>query len=135
MALKESFGTLSSTLLSMVRTRLELFALELADQKSRVIGLLLLACAALMLVLLGLLVFSVAVALYFWPTEHRYLALLLLAGVYVLAGLGAFLVLRSRLVQAPVPFHATLDELHRDLALLDRLRSHENPANASPPGH
>ena len=133
MALKESLGTLSSTLLSMVRTRLELFSLELADQKSRLIGQLVLACAALVLVLLGLLVFSVAVALYFWPTEHRYLALLLLACVYVLAGLGMFLVLRHRLVQAPVPFHATLDELRRDLALLDQLRSQETQTHASPP--
>lgn len=130
MALKESLGTLSVTLLSMVRTRLELASLEFAEQRSRALGLLVLAFAALVLLLLGFLVFSVAVAMYFWPTDHRYLALLVLAGCYVLAGLIAFLRLRSVLIQSPPPFAATLEELERDIAMLDRWRDTDRSSRA-----
>src|SRR5690606_5173417 len=90
MALRHSVGDLAGTVLSMLRTRLELFSLEAADEKSRLIRILCMAFGALLLMSLALLAFSIAVALYFWPTEARYLAIGTLALIYALMGLGLF---------------------------------------------
>lgn len=125
MALRQSVGNLASALLSIVRTRLELFALEASGQKSNIALVLGLVLGALLCLALALLVFSVAVALYFWPTDHRYVALFVLALIYALVGGGLALWARRRLVHAPLPFSATLEELRHDLALIERLRGND----------
>lgn len=130
MALRQSVGDLASTLLSIVRTRLELFSLEASEQKSRLITLLAMAFAMLLFLTLALLVFSIAVALYFWPTDHRYMALYVLALVYGVVGIGLLLTVRSKLLYSPMPFAATVDELRRDLALVERLRDPSSGLNA-----
>ncbi len=122
MALRQSVGELACTLVSIVRTRLELLSLEAAGQKTQLITILGLAFGALLFLTLAVLVFSIAVALYFWPTDQRYMALGLLALLYGLLGCGLFLAVRSKLLFAPMPFAATVDELRRDLGLLERLR-------------
>lgn len=106
----------------MGRTRLELFALEAAGEKSRLIRILCMAFGALLLMSLALLVFSIAVALYFWPTEERYLAIGVLALIYAVGGLGLFWGVWHCLHNGPAPFSATLDELKRDISLAERLR-------------
>ena len=65
---------------------------------------------------------TITVAVAFWPTEDRYLALGLLAGFYGVAGVVLLLVVRHGLVYGPAPFSATLEELGRDAELLDRVR-------------
>jgi len=122
MALRQSVGELACTLLSIARTRLELFSLEASGQKAHLITILGLAFGALLFLTLAVLVFSIAIALYFWPTDQRYLALGLLALLYGLIGCGMFLAVRSKLLYAPIPFAATVDELRRDLILMERLR-------------
>lgn len=122
MALRQNVGELACTLLSVVRTRLELFALEAGGQKSHLVAVLGYAFGALLFLTLAVLVFSIAIALYFWPSDQRYLALGLLALFYCGLGVWMFLVVRHKLVHAAMPFAATLDELRRDLALLERLR-------------
>src|SRR3546814_17073057 len=88
MALRQSVGDLACTLLSIVRTRLELFSLEASEQKVNLIAILGMAFGALLFLTLAVLVFSIAVALYFWPTDHRYLALGCLSLLYALLGVG-----------------------------------------------
>ncbi|HBT31683.1 MAG TPA: hypothetical protein DEB15_02035 [Pusillimonas sp.] len=134
MALSQSVGQLASTLVSIVSTRLELFSIELAEQRLRLIRVMCLTVGAILCLVLALLVVSLLVALYFWPTEHRYLALGLLALVYLLVGLGLSWWARNELCASSVPFEATLDELKRDLALVNRLqevdRADRNPGDA-----
>ncbi len=127
MALRQSVTDLAGTVVSALRTRLELFSLEAAEQRSRLIRLLAMAFGALLCITLAVLVFTLLLALYFWPTEYRYWALGLLALGYGLIGLGLFWAVRNALVNDPVPFSATLDELRRDASLIDRLRE---PAQA-----
>lgn len=127
MALRHSVGDLATTILSMARTRLELFSLEAVGEKSRVVKVLCMALGALFLLGLALLVFSIAVAFYFWPTEERYLVLVVLALVYAIGGLGLFFGVWHGLRNGPPPFSATLDELKRDIALADRLREPDDP--------
>lgn len=123
MAFKESIGDVMSTLGAILRTRLELFSLEAAGQRvllTRSLALLLLGG---LLLTLALLVFTLTIALLFWPTEYRYWALGLLTFVYAAGGIGVLLSVRKSFLEQPAPFSATLEELSEDLALLDRLRS------------
>lgn len=134
MALRQTVGELAYTLLSVVRTRLELFALEAGGQKSHLVTVLGFAFGALLFLTLAVLVFSIAVALYFWPSDQRYLALGLLALLYLCLGIWMFLVVRHKLVHATMPFAATLDELRRDLALVERLREPDEGYHRSATG-
>lgn len=122
MALRQSVSDMAGTLLSVICTRLELFSIEASEQKARLVMVLGMAFAALLFLTLALLVFSIAVALYFWPTEQRYLALGLLALLYGVVGIGFFWVLRHELLFEPMPFAATLNELKRDMTMVERLR-------------
>lgn len=129
MNLRRSLGGLPSSLLGLVRTRLELVSIEAAEEKSRLLVLLGLAAAALLFLTLALLVFTAAVAVAFWPTEHRYLALICLGGLYAAVGLALLYKVRRELADRPMPFAATLDVLERDVAALERAgRSEAGPA-------
>lgn len=135
MALRQSVSALAASLMSIVRTRLELFVLEATEQKSNLIQLIGLAFAALLSVTLAVLVFSIAVALYFWPSDYRYTALFVLALIYAVLALVFFLLVRRTLAQVSSPFSATLDELQRDIALVEDLAHSKNDADShSRPG-
>lgn len=123
MGLRRSVFGVAGSLVGLLRTRLELFALEAAEEKARLIKLLGMAFAALLFLTLAVLVFSVTIAVAFWPTEDRYLALGLLAALYAVIGLGLLLAVRRELVSGPVPFSATVEELGRDADLLDSVRT------------
>src|SRR5690554_1586030 len=121
MALRQSVSALTASLMSIVRTRFELFVLEASEQKSNLIGLVVLAFVGLLFVTLAVLVFSIAVALYFWPSDYRYTSLFVLALVYAVLALIFFLLARRKVAQASNPFAATLDELRQDIALVEEL--------------
>ncbi|WP_251865793.1 phage holin family protein [Achromobacter sp. Marseille-Q4962] len=122
MGLRKSVFGVASSLVGLFRTRLELLALEAAGEKARLLKLLGMAFAALLFLTLAVLVFTVCIAVAFWPTENRYLALGLLAAFYGLLGLALLLAVRHGLLYGPPPFAATLEELGRDAELLDRVR-------------
>lgn len=122
MGLRKSVFGVASSLVGLMRTRLELLALEAAGEKSRLLKLLGMAFAALLFLTLAVLVFTITVAVAFWPTEDRYLALGLLAAFYLVVGVALLLVVRHGLLYGPAPFAATLEELGRDAELLERVR-------------
>ena len=128
MSLRASVSGVASSLLGLLRTRLELFSLEAAEEKSRLIKLLGMAFGALLFVTLAVLVFTVTIAVAFWPTENRYVALGVLTGVYALIGLGLLLSIRRQLHEGPTPFSATIEELGRDAELLARVRAAQDEA-------
>lgn len=129
MALRESVSELAATLMSIVRTRVELFILEASDQKSHLIQLVGLVFGALLFVTMAVLVFSIAVALYFWPSDYRYTALFVLAAFYAALGLILFLLMRRALALASTPFSATLEELRQDIELVEGLARSDEKAN------
>ena len=77
---------------------------------------------ALLFSTLALLVFSLLIALFFWPTAYRYWAIGGLIVVYAGLALAMTAAIMKRLREGTMPFSATLDELGRDLQLLERLR-------------
>jgi uncharacterized membrane protein YqjE len=122
MALYNTVFSISSSLVGLLRTRLELFALEAVGEKARIIKLFGMAFAALHLLTLALLIFTVMVAVFFWPSENRYLALAVLAAVYGLMGVMLLAAVRRMLTGAYTPFAVTLEELGRDVELLNKIR-------------
>jgi uncharacterized membrane protein YqjE len=123
MAIRKSLLGVASSLVELGRTRFELLALEASAEKGRLLKLLAYSFAALLFLTLAVLVFSIMVAVYFWPTEERYMALGVLAAVYAVLGLILLYVVRRYLTLDPPPFAVTLQELGRDAQLLDRLRA------------
>ncbi len=122
MSLRTSVFGVAASLVGLLRTRLELLALEAGNEKLRLLKTLGLAFGALLFLTLAVLVFTVTIAVAFWPTEDRYVALGWLAAIYGVIGVALFLLVRRELLEGPLPFSATLEELGRDADLLERVR-------------
>jgi uncharacterized membrane protein YqjE len=112
-----SLRQLAAKLLGIGRTRLELLGIELAEEKARLLGLLLLAVAGMLFLLLALLLGSFLLIVLFWDSA-RYLAMAVLVGVYLVLGLALLAMVRARIANHPPPFEQTLAELERDRAVL-----------------
>ena len=131
MSIKQTLASAASDLVSMVRTRIALFSVELSIETSRLFGLLALGCAAAVFSLLAALVFSMFVVTFFWDTPHRMLAIGLLGLAYALAAIILLVILCRRLKNGAVPFQATLQELERDAHMFARIR--HGVSDAPPP--
>jgi len=123
MSLRQAVGEITTAFAELISTRLELFSLEAAEQKSHLLALLAFGIGAAVFVLLAIVVFTVAVAMAVWPTEHRYFALVLLAAGYAAIGLALLFKVRKSLREAPLPFQATRDELRRDIHMLRQINA------------
>lgn len=110
---------LGASLLALGRIRLELFAIEVQEEKDRVASLLLWAVLAALLVGFGLLMAVLLITVALWDT-HRLLALALATVILVGAAVVAVLKVR-RLVSLPATlFQASIAELREDGAALRR---------------
>lgn len=105
-------------LVSMARTRLNLLAVEIMQEKSRVWLLLLLTALTLLFAFLALLTLSLFVIVAFWD-DHRLLAIGCLFAFYVAAtAVTLFLVRRKSKIGSKL-FSGTLEELAKDSAALE----------------
>jgi len=116
-SLRGAAARLGASLLGVVRTRLELASIELAEERDRIQQQLTLLLAALATFMFAALFIATWVIAYFWDT-HRLTAIAIVAIVF--AGTGAaLLILRSQAAKtAPTPFAATIAEFERDRAAL-----------------
>ena len=118
----ESAGPLAAgkrilrTVCDLAQTRLELFLVELKEERIRMVDALLLLAAGTVCASMTVVLLTVIVVLIFW--EHRVLALVLLTLLYGVLATWAFCILRKRLAEWN-PFPATLNELKKDRACLD----------------
>lgn len=120
MSLRQTFTDLTSSVLAMVHTRLALFSLEAAEARQTLFQMAALAVAAALCLFLAVLIATLSVALYFWPTDYRFLALGLLTLGYAVIGLGLCWRLRRRLQHGAAPFAATAAVLGEDVQILRR---------------
>ena len=97
----------------MVRTRLNLLAVELMEEKSRIWLMLVLSVLALIFVSMALLMLSLLVIVAFWD-ENRLLAIACLLAFYILAAGATLLVLRRKARLGSKLFTHTLRELQKD---------------------
>lgn len=109
--LLKSLRTILARLVATFHTRAELFAVELQEERYRLIELLLMAGAALLLGGLALLLLSITVILVFPPNLRVYPAIVL---VLVYAFGAGFLVWRIKRKLCDEPFSETIDQLKKD---------------------
>jgi len=116
-SLRGASARLGASLLGLLRTRLELASVELAEERDRVQQQLTLLVAAMATFMFAALFVATWVIVYFWDT-YRLTAIAVVAIVF--AGTGAvLLMLRSHAAKtAPTPFAATIAEFERDRAAL-----------------
>lgn len=122
MSVREHLSVVAADLVSMLRTRIELFSAEVDEQKHRLFVLAAMLFAAGLFLLLAVVVGSFLVVAFFWSTEYRYWAIGLLSLAYAAIGLGLVWRVCRRVSTEATPFSATLEELHRDLVVLGSLR-------------
>ena len=111
-----SVKRLLNTALAGVENRIELFLVELREERFRVFGVLLLGCAAGVLGFMALLTGTVTLAVIFWDSA-RVTVLVILSACYFLATAGTVWRLSVKLRKWS-SFSATLDELKKDRACL-----------------
>lgn len=114
-----SFRRLTASLVGLARTRIELLAVELQEEKLRAITLLLWLSLGLVLGMAGVLVAIGALALWLWQ-RAGYLGLAGLAGGALMVAAIIFTCIRHQLVRSPLPFAGTVEEFKKDVASLNR---------------
>ena len=136
MTIRHSFGQVASDLTAILKTRAELFSVELAGQRERFFSLLSLFGIAFTFLALALVIFSIFLIALFWPGEFRYWAIGGLALTYGLIGLSVLWCLIRRLKTEPLPFEVTRKEFAQDLASLKAWhQSHDqHPRDHDPKG-
>ena len=111
--LRGSFARLAASGLTLLRTRAELAALEFDESRDRAKRHLLLLAVAVLALALAWIACCALFVVFFWDA-HRHAALLAVAILHFVVGVGALWRLKSAEAAAAPPFAATLAELERD---------------------
>jgi len=118
-SLLESLRGVAKTFVALVQTRIEIFASEVDEERTRFGRILVLAVVALFCLGLAVVLGVLLIAVLFWE-NNRLLALGILTGVFALGGLVALVALRSAVRDRPKFLSATLAELRKDQKELER---------------
>jgi uncharacterized membrane protein YqjE len=118
-SLLESLRGLVKTFIALVQTRIEIFASEVDEERTRLERIVVLAASAMFCMGLAIVLIVLLVAVVFWDS-NRLLAIGVLAALFMLAGLGLLLALRAAVRQRPKFLAATLAELRKDEKELER---------------
>jgi len=109
----DSLRQLGANLLGTVHDRAELFAVELQEEKVRLVQTFVWICAAVFTGMMALTFVSLTLVYLFW--EQARLAVLSGLALFYLAALGGIIAaFRRYLARQPRPFEATLEELRED---------------------
>ncbi len=114
----ESLRNLARTSLAIVQTRIEIFASEIDEERTRLARIAVLAAVAALCVALVVVLAVFFLVVLFWDTD-RLLAIGVLAGVFGVGGIAACLGLRAAISQRPKFLSATLAELRKDRTKLE----------------
>jgi uncharacterized membrane protein YqjE len=114
----ESLRKLGCTGLSVLQNRIELFGVEVDQEKARLLRMLFLGAFTVLLLNTALLVVTATIVLL--AGEGARIAVLIgLSLIYISAAGGIFLFLRKELRSSPSPFNGTISELKKDREWLD----------------
>ena len=117
-SIPEAIRELSASVVALGRTRLELFGIEFAEQKENAVRVSVLAAIGLACLAMAAAVFTAFVAVVFWETSYRLLAVGLLGLGWLLAGVLCLWSVSRSFKRAKHPFQLTLAELERDAEVL-----------------
>jgi uncharacterized membrane protein YqjE len=104
---------LADNALAAVQTRLELFALELREEKTSAIELLIWVCTALFFGMMAVITL-IAALIMIVPPEMRVYATGGFALLFTIGAIWAYTRMRARLKNQGAPFSDTIDEFKRD---------------------
>ena len=110
------FASLKSTaggLLAIVQTRLELLAVDVAEERERLLALLVLALVALFCLGVGIVLLALLIVVALWES-NRLVALGGLIAFFLLTGAAVGWLALARVRSAPKLFGASISELERD---------------------
>lgn len=109
-----SVKSLAANLVSHLHSRLELFAIELTQEKLRLTSLLAMAVSALFFLFMAVVLAVLFIVGAFWDTPYRLHVMALLAVLFVgAAGIALGMVI-AKLKSGPRLFEVTLAELYKD---------------------
>jgi uncharacterized membrane protein YqjE len=111
--LLDSLRNLARTFVAIVQTRIEIFASEIDEERTRLSRIALLAAAAAFCLGLAVILLVFFLVVLFWDTD-RLLAIGVLAGVFAIGGIAACIGLRAAISKRPKFLSATLAELRKD---------------------
>ncbi|HEX7329260.1 MAG TPA: phage holin family protein [Casimicrobiaceae bacterium] len=111
--------------LALLRTRIELLAVEFAQERERIILSVVLIAVASAAFALTAMVVTLGIIAWFWD-EHRFLAIVIVAIVYAAAGIAALVAHRRIRRDTPTPFGASTEALRRDVEWLRARHRHES---------
>jgi uncharacterized membrane protein YqjE len=111
--LLDSLRNLARTFLAIVQIRIEIFASEIDEERTRLARIALLAAAAAFCLGLAVILLVFFLVVLFWDTD-RLLAIGVLAGGFAVGGIAACLGLRTAISKRPKFLSATLAELRKD---------------------
>lgn len=114
MTITATLGRIGSNLLAMLRTRLELAALELQEETQRLFGYVAWGIAAAFFAVVAVLLAILFVLVLFWDT-HRLAAVGGMTVLFALGSLFAALHVKSSLKNRPPMLANTLAELRKDV--------------------
>ncbi|MFZ6710833.1 phage holin family protein [Undibacterium sp. TC9W] len=120
MAISDSLGQLAATLSSMVRTRLELAAVELEEEFAHFSSSLIWSLLALFFACLTIVLTILTVVAVFWDTPYRYTVLLVLITVFGVLTAGIGLRVRNQFRNKPGLLFHSLAELKKDASVFNR---------------
>ncbi|MHB1401072.1 MAG: phage holin family protein [Thiobacillus sp.] len=109
----ESLKALSSCLVGIVHTRLDLLSADIAEEREHLVLLLVMALVALFCLGVGIVLLAILIAVAFWE-PHRLMALGGLTGIFLAAGAGAGWLAMHKARTRPRLFEASLAELSKD---------------------
>jgi uncharacterized membrane protein YqjE len=117
--LLESLRGLAKTFVALVQTRLEIFASEFEEERTRLARIVMLAVVAAFCLGLAIVLLVLLVVVVFWDS-NRLLAIGVIAGLFALGALAALVKLRAVSKHRPKFLSTTLAELHKDAKELER---------------
>jgi uncharacterized membrane protein YqjE len=113
----DSVRRMASSLLALIHTRVELFAVELQEEKLRAISFLGWLIVALALVVAGILMAIGLIGVFLWQSTG-YIGVVALILVTLGSAAGLLWMLRRRILRGPDPFSSSIAEIGKDLDIL-----------------
>jgi uncharacterized membrane protein YqjE len=118
LGLFESIKALTSTLVAVVHTRLELLSTDLEEDRERLMSLVMLSLIALFSLLIAAVLVTITLVVAFWDS-YRVLALASASGVFIIVGAATWLAAVRQAKKKPKMFVSSLLELIKDRKQLD----------------
>ncbi|CDG85144.1 phage holin family protein [Janthinobacterium agaricidamnosum] len=120
MAIAQSLGRIATTLVAIIRTRMELAAVEMEEESLRFLAYLALGLLAMLCMAITILLLVFLILVLFWDS-YRIASIIVSAAVFAALGVAIVLGVRHHFRHKPKLLSFTLAELNKDLDSMQAL--------------